>query len=174
MTEVVEFPSREQIIAILRKWFSQPGGNPVVINELRSFYQENVLTILGDLSANADPEIQNIASQVLVRFDRDKGINLLLPLLEKSDSGIRLSICYILCDFGDERAVEPLNRVISEDSDADVRYMAAVALWKIGDERAIPALRHAIEHDKGVDYEGDPVARVAQVALEAILARQAK
>lgn len=165
-----EFPGRQYIISLLRSWENKDAREKI-LNELRSFDREKLMGTLDDLLYDRDPYLQSYAIAVLMTLDRQRGIGLLLPLLNAPEAGLRWFICDLLVDDGDERAVEPLIRVLLEDPDGSVRLMAAVALRHIGDSRAIPALQHAMNHDVGTDEEGRRVDEAAKEAIDAILSR---
>jgi HEAT repeat protein len=121
---------------------------------------------------DSDVSIRCDAAEALVRIEAQTGVDLVIPLLSDFDSSVRWHTCGLLHDFGDERAVKPLIKVLLEDSEGDVRLAAAYALEKIGDATALPALQWAQQYDQGADYEGRLVSEVAAEAIRGILARQ--
>ncbi|MBK9926093.1 MAG: HEAT repeat domain-containing protein [Anaerolineales bacterium] len=101
----------------------------------------------------------------------DVMIDLLLPYLSDSSSGIRWTLCELFHGYPDSRVVLPLVKVLQNDADPNVRLVAAEALYAVGDERAIPALAYAEKYDKGKDYEDRTIANAAHEAIAAIKKR---
>jgi HEAT repeat protein len=167
-----EFPDRQYLTSLIRGWENK-GARDKILNEIRSLDREKMIGVLNDFLFDSDLYLQSYAINVVRVLDKQRSIDLLLPLLDTANAGVRWYICDLLSDDGDERAVEPLIKVLRDDPDGGVRLMAAAALRHIGDARAIPALRYSIEHDSGADDEGREVKRVAKEALESIL-RQSK
>lgn len=167
-----EFPGRQYIISLLRGWENKDAKDrDKVLNEMRSFDREKLIDTLNNLLYDPDPYLQSYAIDVLRALDKQRALSLLLPLLNAPEAGLRWFICDLLVDDGDERAVEPLTKVLLEDPDGGVRLMAAVALKHIGDTRAIPSLQYAMNHDMGTDEEGRPIDKAAKEAIDAILSR---
>src|SRR5262249_26693131 len=92
-----------------------------------------------------------------------------LPLLDDPDVAVRWNACGCLHDFGDERAIVPLIRVLQGDPDAQVRGSAAYALGGISSPAAIPALLAAMESDHELDMHGHSASSCAVGALDDIL-----
>ena len=165
-----KIPDRQHIISLLRDWENKAARDKI-LSEIHLFDKEKLIDILNSLLYDPDPYLQSYAIDVLRVLDKQRALILLLPLLNTPEAGLRWFICEILADDGDERAVEPLAKVLLEDPDGDVRLMAAVALRRIGDSRAIPSLQFAMNHDKGTDSEGRRVDKAAKEAIDAILRR---
>lgn len=151
---------------------SDRAGRDALINELRKLDRPLLLSVLAEMLPDPDDEARCDTAEALLRIDPEAGVPLVLPLLEAPQDFVRWHVCGLLHDFGDERAVEPLTKVILNDPDGDVRHIACYALGKIGASRALPALQWVQQNDRGTDYEGDPVSRMAEEAIESILARQ--
>jgi len=165
-----EFPGRQYIISLIRGWIDK-NTRDKILNEMRSLDREKLMDVLNSLLYDSDPYLQSYAIDVLMALDRQHAVSLLLPLLNASEAEMRWFICDLLADDGDERAIEPLIKVLLEDPDDSVRLMAAVALRHIGDTRAIPSLEYAMNHDKGADEEGRRIDKAAKEAINAILSR---
>lgn len=165
-----KFPDRQYIISLLHDWENKDARDKI-LNEIRSFDKDKLIETLSNLLYEPDPYLQSYAIDVLMTLDKQQALSLLLPLLNAPEAGLRWFVCDLLADDGDERAVEPLTKVLLEDPVGGVRLMAAVALRHIGDTRAIPSLQYAMNHDKGTDDEGRRVDKAAKEAIDAILGR---
>jgi HEAT repeat protein len=116
-----------------------------------------------------DPEVRCAACEAVLRIDASRAIALVLPLLDDPEVIVRWQACGCLHDFGDERAIDPLIRVLQCDSDAQVRGTAAYSLGGIGSPAAIPALLAAMESDHEFDEQGHSASSCAASALDDIL-----
>ena len=76
----------------------------------------------------------------------EKKFRYYILMLENPDSSRRWKAAESLARLGDDRAVDPLVRALS-DEDWRVRQKVAWALGYLGDPKAIPALRKAYRHD---------------------------
>lgn len=167
-------PSNQQVKGLLEK------VNPVnkeersaALARLRSFDSQRLREVLIGIMLT-DDEIRYKAAEVLFRLQPKESVEFVASRLQETPSDLRWYLCGLLADFGDERAVPPLVKVLMQDTDADIRLNAAFALGKIGDARALPALRETLQNDKGTDYEGRTVSETAADAIEKILSRQTK
>lgn len=142
-----------------------------IVRELQKQDWETVVSILRNLLNNPDSDVRADAAEAALRIDPYQSIDIVLPLLNESDSTMRWHICGLLHDFGDKRAARVLVKILLEDSDGDVRWMAAWALGEIGDDTALSALHQAAEDDDGTDHEGRRVCDVAAESIREILAR---
>jgi HEAT repeat protein len=116
-----------------------------------------------------DPEVRCTACQAVLWIDANRAIELVLPLLDDRDVAVRYNACGCLHDFGDERAINPLVRVLQSDPEAQVRGIAAYALGGIGSPAAIPVLLAAMESDLEPDMLGHSPSSTAATALDDIL-----
>jgi HEAT repeat protein len=82
---------------------------------------------------------------------------------------VRWHACGCLHDFGDERAVPALFKVLRHDPDPQVRGTAAYALGGIGSPAAIPALLATLGSDNEYDKLGHSPSSYAATALDDIL-----
>ncbi|MBA3065411.1 HEAT repeat domain-containing protein [bacterium] len=69
----------------------------------------------------------------------------LIELLNDKSAGVRINAAVSLSNIGDERAVEPLLKVLKNDKIRGVRVMAAQSLGRFGDKRAASALKKLAE-----------------------------
>lgn len=130
------------------------------------------LQLFKELFQSENLLIRDSAIHVLLTLEPHYGVDLLLPSLFDSEASWRWYVCWALADYGDERAVIPLTKVLLNDPDSDTRFMAAAALEKIGDRRALPALYQAAQNDFGTDYEGRQIRTMASSAIRIILSKQ--
>lgn len=71
--------------------------------------------------------------------DRD-AVDILLKVLEDTDSKVREEIAKILEDIGDNKAIEPLFKILQEENIFSTKVSIAKALRKLGDERGLKFL----------------------------------
>lgn len=109
------------------------------------------------------------ACEAVLRIDAHRAIELVLPLLDDPDITVRWNACGCLHEFGDQRVINPLVRVLQSDPDAQVRGTAAYALGGIGSPAAIPALLAAMEFDHELDMHGHSASSTPATALDDIL-----
>src|SRR5262245_32445825 len=102
-----------------------------VVAEMRAEGPERLFPLLAAMLASQDPEIRCVSCETVFRIDPIRALELVLPLLNDSEMAVRWHACGCLHDFGDERAVGPLSKVLKEDPDAQVRGTAAYALGGI-------------------------------------------
>ncbi len=76
----------------------------------------------------------------------EKKLRYYIGMLENPDPGRRWKAAESLARTGDDRAVDPLIRALT-DEDWRVRQKVAWALGYLGDPKAIPALRRAYRDD---------------------------
>jgi len=127
--------------------------------------------VLLELLKDPSSEIRYKAAYALCILDNLKYLPDILQLLRDAHSDVRWGICDLMHDYGDERAIESLLKIILYDPEGDIRYMACYALSKIGNEQVIPILQQVIEIDKGADFEGRLVRDMAIRAIELIQER---
>jgi HEAT repeat protein len=101
-----------------------------------------IIRLLGD----KDPSVQWHAAEALGTFG-NTATPLLNGALHSSHGPIRLGAIEALSAIQDERAVEPLIRVLNHDPLSEVRWAAALALGEIGSPEAIPALVRLLRDD---------------------------
>jgi HEAT repeat protein len=150
-----------------------PAARENAVSTLQALDRGAVVDELSRLLGSPDPESRCDAAEALLRIDAHRTIELVLPLVADASGVVRWHTCGLLHDFGDQRAIPWLVRVLSDDPEADVRLIAAHALEEIGDHRALAALRQASQSDDGEDYEGRRVRDKAAEAIQKILARGA-
>lgn len=143
------------------------------IGEMRAAGADRLFPLLGPMLSNPDPAVRLVACEAVFFVDARRGLELALPLLDDPEVGMRWHVCGCLHDCGDERAIEPLIRVLRDDPDAQVRGSAAHALGAIGrrtgSAAAIPALLAAMEADHERDMHGHSASSCAARALDDIL-----
>lgn len=160
---------RQQILNRVMALHGGIGNFESSIRELGLMDRQSVLDVLGGLIVeDPNPEIRGNASTCLLKLAGASAVPQVLPLLDHPDQSLRWHVCGLLHDFGDERAVPNLAKVLLEDPEPKVRIVAAWALEKHGDLRALPALHHAADTDTGADWEGRTVADAARGAIERI------
>jgi HEAT repeat protein len=119
---------------------------------------------------SSDVYERTYAFDILMQFDIDRAIPIVLPLMNESDR--QFSLCYWIAQLGGpSSAIEPVIHILQTGIDAGTRVMAATALAQIGDERAIQALKIAMQHDFTLDSGGHSVNSVAPDAIHAIRTR---
>jgi HEAT repeat protein len=130
---------------------------------------ERLFPLLVPMLTGPDPEGRCTACEAVLWVDARRALELVLPLLADPEVTVRWYACGCLHDFGDDRAIDPLIRVLQGDPDAQVRGTAAYALGGIGSPAAIPALLAAMESDHELDLHGHSASSCAATALDDIL-----
>lgn len=146
-----------------------PGARERGIAEMCAAGADRLFPLLVPRLTGPDPEARCAACEAVLRIDAPRAIDLVLPLLDDPEVVVRWQACGCLHDFGDERAIGPLIRVLQGDPDAQVRGTAAYALGGIGSPAAIPALLAAMESDHELDELGYSAGSCAATALDNIL-----
>ncbi len=160
------------IVEILSRFHSfEPGARENALAALKRLDLQYVMSVLGELVRNPDPDLRCDAAEALLRIDSAKALDLVIPLLTDSIESVRWNVCGLLHDFANWQAVPPLVRVLLHDPAGCVRMMAAWALGGIGDTLAIPALQEAVDSDPGTDHEGRSVRDTAMQAIQDIEGR---
>lgn len=140
------------------------------VPHLSKIDRNQLLEALSQIISKESFELRHKATEVAVRVDPQRGMMLIIPLLNDEDGNIRWLVAGLLGSFGNERAIEPLVQCLENDPDADIRQIAAFSLGKIGDLGVVPHLEKMLD-DKGGDYEGRTVMAAAKEAIERIQAR---
>jgi hypothetical protein len=123
--------------------------------------------LLPMLSANG--EARCTACEAIMWVDPQRGLPMVLPLLQNPDEAVRLCACEEIGWRGGPAAVPALLAVLRSDEDAQVRVAAAFFLGRNGGPGAIPALLAAMESDHEVDILGFSPSHTAAMALDEIL-----
>lgn len=118
----------------------------------------------------AHESLRKVTAKAILHIDAQQGLPLVLPLLEDKNSDIRIHICGLLSQFGDERAI-PYRIEMLNDEDPNVRYTTTFALGKIGSKEVISILQSVKQNDTGTDYEGRPIGDMASRAIQNIISR---
>jgi HEAT repeat protein len=143
------------------------------IAEMRAAGADRLFPLLAPMLSDPDPPVRLGACEAVFFVDARRAPELTLPLLADPEVEIRWFACGCLHDVGDERAIEPLIRVLRADPDAQVRGAAARALGGIGRRTgtpaAMPALLAAKESDHELDIHAHSVSSRAATALDDIL-----
>lgn len=87
----------------------------------------------------------------------------LINALKSDDSWVRMRVVLLLGDLADERAVEPLESVLTSDQDASVRGDAARILGQLRDSRAVEPLTAAL-HDTDGQVRREAVEALGDLA----------
>jgi HEAT repeat protein len=135
------------------------------IAELKSLDHTQAIHELAHLLRDPEPSQRSLAVEAMILLDAKRTLEYVLPLLMDNDPEVRWDVCYWLHEFGDQRAVEPLIRVLLNDPDVNVRTEAASVLGASRDPRAIPALMDARAHDFEKDRQGYIVSEEAKKSL---------
>jgi HEAT repeat protein len=107
-----------------------------------------------------------ICIHVLCKIDKVEASKRFVGALEVEDADKRFRVVNLLGGCGTEIVVPALIKILKEDPEPGIRIEAASTLGYIGDKRAIPALEWSVENDDGRDHDDNPIAYVAQRAIE--------
>lgn len=108
-----------------------------------------------------DPEVVRMAAWALGEYERTESVPLLLPLLKRSEAGIRVAAAYALGEIEDPSAVPGLAALLKDES-VEVRMAAVDALGSIEAPTVTPQLVLAMK---------DRDAEVRRRAAEALGSR---
>ncbi len=165
--------SDRQVRALLRK-LSGPGftgreDRALAIKQLKSFGCDRAYPALLPLLNHRDLDVRCHAAEAILGIDAQHGLPHVLPLLRARSKTLRWSVCGLLHDFGDRRALAPLIERLQIDRDAQIRGTAAYALGGIGLLQAIPALVQTEQLDHEIDIHGHSPSSTATTAISEIL-----
>ncbi len=157
--------SDRQVRALLRK-LSGPGfagreDRALAIKQLKSFGCARAYPTLLRLLNHRDLDVRCNAAEAILGINAQHGLPHVLPLLRARSKTLRWSVCGLLHDFGDSRALAPLIERLQIDRDAQNRGTSAYALGGIGLLQAIPALVQTEQLDHEIDIMG--IHRVARL-----------
>lgn len=120
------------------------------------------------IHSESNPSVVSRAFDALLKIESFDRVSYLINLADNYPDKWGL-ICYqSLSNFQDNRAIKKLCDVAQNDKDPNIRFVAIESLGKIGNESIIPVLKHIKTHDNGVDFEGIPVATIANHTIEKI------
>jgi HEAT repeat protein len=154
---VVESSSDKDISEEHRKLINSLNSDLIVRELKKLYYREKTYSITKSRAYSALKCVENIDILSLVE-----------DIFDKSPVDWRAFLCQELALHPSPRGITKLIDVLLNDKNANVRYSAAEALGDIGNAEALQALEHAVKNDKGKDFEGLPVAREAQRAIQNI------
>ncbi len=166
--------NQEQILKYLQVFGGSgrkvEGSLDHVLNELRAIGTDILFPFLMSQinDRNGDINIRCQSSRALLNIDKNKGIELLLPFFNDSDSTFRWDICGLMHEFGDERVIEALINRMKNDPDPQIRGTAAYALGGIGIPDTIPALQETVNNDFESDNLGYSPSFCAESAINEI------
>lgn len=162
----------------LMNWLSLVGGpgwkgeeaRDLAVLEMRKIGADKLFPLLIPFlnSSSSDINIRCKASRAVLGIDQRKGIELLLPLFNDSDTVFRWDICGLMHEFGDERVLDSLIERMKDDADPQVRGTAAYALGGIGNPKALPSLLITLENDHEFDELGYSPSFSAKTAIDEI------
>lgn len=89
--------------------------------------------------SDRDPEVVRMAAWAVGEYERSESVALLLPLLKRSEAGIRMAAANALGQIEDTRATPELVKLLSDREEA-VRLSATWALAQLEDVAAVPGL----------------------------------
>ncbi len=172
--------NQEQIL----KWLQVFGGSGQkeessldhVLNELRAIGADKLFPFLMSQinNSSADINVRCQSCRALLNLDKNKGIELLLPFFNDSDSTFRWDICGLMHEFGDERVIESLIDRMKNDPEPQIRGTAAYALGGVGNPEAIPSLLHTFNTDHEFDQLGYSPSFCAEQAIDEIQRKSKK
>ncbi|WP_442511091.1 HEAT repeat domain-containing protein [Novipirellula sp. SH528] len=166
MDKEIQFNELRDLLTQLCGSFQQDDP---AIAKLRTIRPERLFQYLRELLNDPDFELRCKAALAVFYCDPTAGLELLLPVLNDPEWGVRVHICGLLHDIADKRAIQPLIHLLKMDPSPMVRNTAAYALGGIGDPTAIPALIEAVDNDHEPDELGHTASGCAQTALDNIL-----
>jgi len=152
------------------------GGDTLDVREgalgiIRTLDRQGAIPAILPLLQDTSGEVRVNAAEALLILDRNSAIERVIKLLFDPVDFVRWNACNLLGWHGDERAVDPLCRVLRSDPETDVRAKAAEVLGVLGDSRAISTLTEAISHGESTDSQGFAIRDLAANSLRLIAKR---
>jgi HEAT repeat protein len=135
--------------------FTDPELKEEIINKLFSFCQTLEFLPLSEKAVG-----------VLALIKPRNVIDMLTEALQDKNPGLKQGAASVLGRIGDERAVEPLIKVLTTDKGSRVRLRAAIALGQIGSERAVEPLIKVLTTDKGSRVRLEAAIALGQIGSE--------
>lgn len=158
--------------AICRPTIGDDGCRDRAVAAMQAAGVEAVFALLAGRLTSSDPEARCDAITGLRFLDAPRAVPAVAGMLTDPDDMVRWHASGHLHDFGDERAVSALVRVMRFDPDPQVRGTAAYALGGIGSPAAIPDLLAVLGVDNEYDTHGHSASSCAATALDNILGTQ--
>lgn len=155
--------------AICRPAVGDDGCRDRAVAAMKAAGVDVVFPQLADRLSSADPEARCEAITGLLFLDARQAVPLVAGMLTDPELVVRWHASGCLHDFGDERAIPALARVLRSDPDPQVRGTAAYALGGIGSPAAIPDLLAVLGVDNEYDTHGHSASSCAATALDDIL-----
>ncbi len=144
-------------------------GRDRAICEMRALGTDTVFPLLAEKLSDPDLDSRCAAIEAIGQVDRERAVELIVPLLQSSESVVRWTACGVLGAPEARTAVGPLLTVLRDDTDPQIRNSAAWALGHIGDLVAIPALLQALASDHEEDIHCHTPSHCAATALDDML-----
>jgi HEAT repeat protein len=155
--------------AICRPTFGDDGCRDRAVAAMRAAGVDAVFPLLADRLSSANPDARCDAITGMLFLDAPRAVPAVAGMLTDPESVVRWHASGCLHDFGDERAVPALVRVMRSDPDPQVRGTAAYALGGLGSPAAIPDLLAVLGVDNEYDIHGHSPSSCAATALDDIL-----
>jgi HEAT repeat protein len=143
------------------------------IDELREANPEQLFPLLTHLLNHRGLDVRCHTAEAILRLDRDRAVQHVLPLLNDRSRTLRWHICGLFSSLGDTRTIPALIERLQKDTDPQIRNTAAYALGGIGSFQALRALITAEQNDHEFDIHGHSASSVATNALSDILMKEA-
>ena len=106
---------------------------------------------IADLDSTKSEQVIVEAAKWAKKNKSEKAVPNLIELLSDSREDVRLNVVLALGYIEDEKAAEPLNKVILEDKSSNVRYAALLSSVRIGSRDSVDTWI------KAKDTETDPI-----------------
>lgn len=142
------------------------------IQEMQESQPGKLFALLIQLLKHRNLNVRCHAAESILRLDKARGVEAVLPFIQDRSKTLRWQICGLLHDFGDSRAVPALIERLKMDPDPQIRNTAAYALGGIGSFQALHALVEAKQNDHEVDMHGHSASSVSTSAISDILMKE--
>jgi hypothetical protein len=168
---IVEMPSP------LRARIVQPTSEEIdALNALRAAAVVPIL--LAVLRAPEQPDQDSRAYKALLSLEQFDRAAFLLDLFDSPPTPEwKAAICQDMGDYPDPRILARLTAIAQDDPDPDVRAFALESLVdvavRLGTDAPLKVLEELAENATGEGYEGRPIRRIAQWAIEQLRERSA-
>ena len=148
------------------------GDRNRAIHEMQESQPEKLFPLLTQLLKHRHLDVRCHAAESILRLDKTRGAEVVLPFIHDRSKTLRWVICGLLHDFGDSRAVPALIERLKVDPDPQIRNTAAYALGGIGSFQALHALVEAEQNDHEFDMHGHSASSVSTSAISDILMKE--
>ncbi len=151
----------DDLIAVLYE--DNKALQEAVIDALIQRNTDLVVNKLLPLLREENASVRNAAIEILEAIGKDH-VDLIGSYLEDEDKDVRLFVCDILGKFGTEKALNYLEKALS-DEEVNVRNSAVMGIAKVPIERSVALLGQVLEREKDPWIRFSAIDALSQVGI---------